>query len=76
MMPRIRKTAEKKRAELDAAYTDAHAFVLHYLDEIAARIHDMPGPESDGLNWTHVGDMNKIKNDLREIVEFVSGYSQ
>ena len=74
-MIRIR-TAEQKRDKLDAAYIDAHAFVMHYLDEINARIHDMPAPESDGLNWAHVGDMNTIKNDLREIVEFLSGYGQ
>jgi hypothetical protein len=75
-MARTKKSAEQKQAELDAAYADAHAIVLHYLDEIGGRIHDLPAPESDGLNWAHVGDMNKIKNDLREIVEFVSGYSQ
>jgi hypothetical protein len=69
-------TAERKRSELNEAYVDAHAFVMHYLDEIQARIHDMPAPESDGLRWGHVGDMNKIKNDLREIVDFLNGYQQ
>jgi len=70
------RTAEQRRDELDAAYIDAHAFVMHYLDEINARIHDMPAPESDGLNWAHVGSMNKVKDDLREIVEFLSGSGQ
>ena len=70
------KTKEQIRDELDAAYIDAHALVMHYLDEINARIHDMPAPESDGLNWAHLGSMNKVKDDLREIVEFLSGSGQ
>jgi hypothetical protein len=70
------RTTEQIRDELDAAYIDAHAFVMHYLDAINARIHDMPAPESDGLNWAHIGSMNKVKDDLREIVEFLSGSGQ
>ena len=70
------RTAEQRRDELDAAYIDAHTFVMHYLNEISTRIHDMPAPESDDLNWAHVGSMNKVKDDLREIVGFLSGYPQ
>ena len=74
-MIKIATPSEKNQDDLNAAYIDAHAFVIHYLDEIRARIHDMPAPESEGLHWAHVGDMNKVKNDLREIVEFLAGYS-
>ena len=75
-MVRMRTTAEQNRDELDAAYVEAHAGVMRCLEEIHARTHDMPAPESDGLNWANVGDMNNVKNELREIVEFLSGYSQ
>lgn len=65
------KTAEQKRAELDAAYMDAHAFVLHYLNEIQARIHDLPAPESDELRWGHVDTMNQVRRGLRHVVELM-----
>ena len=75
-MVRTTTSAEQNRNNIDAAYIDAHAVAIHYLDEIRARIYDMPAPETDGLNWAHVGDMNRIKSDLREIVEYLTGYSQ
>ena len=59
--------------EMDAAYVDAHTFVVHYLAEIDGRIHDLPAPESDRLAWKHVGVMNKVKRDLRAIVTFLAG---
>lgn len=75
-MTEPQKTAEERRDELDAAYVEAHAFVIHYLDEIHGRIHDLPAPESDGLGWGHVSTMNKVKRDLRHIVTFLAGYDE
>ena len=75
-MVRMKTTAEQNRENLDAAYIEAHLSVVHYLDDIQARIYDLPAPESDGLRWGHVADMNKIKDDLREIVDFLNGYQQ
>lgn len=75
-MSEPKKTAEQRRDELDAAYVEAHAFVMHYLDEIHGRIHEMPASESDGLDWGHVGSMNKVKSDLRDIVAFLAGHDE
>jgi hypothetical protein len=72
-MTEPQQTAEERRDELDAAYVEAHAFVIHYLNEIHARIHDLPAPASDGLDWGHVGSMNKVKRDLRNVVAFLAG---
>ena len=72
MMPRTKKSAEQNQAELDAAYTDAHAFVLHYLDEIGGRIHDLPAPASEELRWGHVDTMNDVKRNLRHVVEYLT----
>jgi hypothetical protein len=69
-------TADQNRDEINAAYVEAHAFVIHYLDEIDGRIRDLPAPESDGLDWGHVGTMNKVKRDLRAIVTFLAGYDE
>ncbi len=71
-----RPDAKDDHAEMNAAYVEAHAFVVHYLDEIDGRIHDLPAPESDGLDWGHVGTMNKVKRDLRRIVTFLAGYDE
>ncbi len=71
-----RSNAERNRVEMNAAYVEAHAFVIHYLDEIDGRIHDLPAPESEGLDWGHVGTMNKVKRDLRRIVTFLAGYDE
>ena len=67
---------QQKREDINAAYVEAHAFVIHYLDEIDGRIHDLPAPESDGLDWGHVGTMNKVKRDLGAIVTFLAGYDE
>jgi len=75
-MTEPKTNAEKNRGEIDAAYVEAHAFVIHYLDEIHARIHDLPAPESDGLDWGHVGTMNKVKRDLRTIFAYLAGYDE
>jgi hypothetical protein len=70
------ENADAKRALLDETYLDSYKQVLGYLDEIRERIHDLPAPETEGLHWGHVGDMNKIKNDLREVVDFLNGYGE
>ena len=67
---------EQNRDEMDAAYVDAHTFVVHYLAEIDGRVHDLPAPESDWLDWQHVATMNKVKRDLRRIVTFLAGYDE
>ena len=66
--------AEMNRAELETAYAESHAFVMRYLEAIRDRIHDMPAPQNSGIAWDHVGTMNKIKSDLREIFRFLTGY--
>jgi hypothetical protein len=75
-MVRMRTNAEKNRDDLDAAYVESYAAVMRYLDKIQNLVHDLPAPESDGLNWAHVGDMNKVKTDLQEIARFLSGTDQ
>jgi hypothetical protein len=66
----------KNREALEAAYVESHATVMHYLDQIHHLVHDLPEPESDDLNWAHLGSMNQVQVDLREIVEFLGGHGQ
>ena len=72
-MARTTISRVKKREALEAAYVESHATIMHYLDRIQNLVQDMPEPESDYLNWAHLGSMNQVRDDLREIVEFLGG---
>ena len=72
-MIRIPTTADTNRAELDAAYVRSLVSALGHLNEIHNLIHELPAPDSPGLNWEHLGALNKVKTDLRNIVNFLSG---
>jgi len=65
--------AEQNRAELDAAYVRSLVSALRHLNEIHNLIHELPAPESPDLNWEHLGTMNKVKSDLRDVANFLSG---
>ena len=65
--------AKQNRAELDAAYVRSLVSALGHLNEIHNLIHELPAPDSPGLNWEHLGSLNKVKTDLRNIVNFLSG---
>jgi hypothetical protein len=75
-MIRMTTTAEQNRDALDSAYIESYAAVMCYLDKIQDLVHDMPAPETGGLDWADVGSMNKVKTDLQEIVRFLSGSDQ
>jgi hypothetical protein len=49
---------------------------MQRLEKINSLVHDLPAPESKALNWAHVGSMNKVASDLREIIIFLEGQDQ
>jgi hypothetical protein len=55
------------------AYAAAHAEALALLAQLQQRIEDMPAPDTDGINWGHVGSMGHINAQLRELLSFVEG---
>ena len=71
-MIRIPTTADTNRAELDAADVRSLVSALGQLNEIHRLIHELPAPDSAGLNWQHLGTLNKVKTDLRNVVNFLS----
>jgi len=72
-MIRIPTIADTNRAELDAAYVRSLVSALGHLNEIHRLIHELPAPGNAGLNWEHVGTLNKVKTDLRNVVNYLSG---
>lgn len=35
---------------------------------IQEKVQDMPSPDTDGLNWGHVGDLGNLVHQLRTIL--------
>ena len=42
------------------------------LEHLTCLFYDMPAPESDGLQWSHVESAKKVNSDLKEIIEFLT----
>lgn len=55
---------------LQRQYLDAYNRAMRALDAIQDAIHDMPAPESDGVTWSSVADMQRIVHDLEQITSY------
>ena len=55
---------------LDEQYQAAYRRALSALTVINSDIHDMPAPESEGLDWGSVADMQRIATDLEAITKY------
>jgi hypothetical protein len=66
-------TTQHTQASVTDEYAARHAEALALIDSLRDLIEDMPEPESDGINWGHVGSMGHINGQLRELLGFVEG---
>lgn len=55
---------------LQEQYLAAYNRAMRALDAIQDAIHDMPAPESDGVTWSSVADMQRIVHDLEQITSY------
>jgi hypothetical protein len=55
------------------AYAREHTTALALLAELQQYIEDMPAPDTDGINWGHVGNMGHVNSKLRELLGFLDG---
>ena len=55
---------------IEKQYQAAYRRALSALTVIDSDIHDMPAPESDGVNWGSVADMQRIASDLESITRY------
>ena len=53
---------------LQDTYAAQHAEAILLVKRIEEKLNDLPVPDSDGLNWGHVGDLGNIVHLLREIL--------
>lgn len=62
-------------AKLERAYTAAHVQALTLLEDLHESVEDLPAPDSDPrseaapLNWEHVGSLQHLCEQLRELKE-------
>lgn len=61
----------KPKLTADAAYENAHLVARDLLDRIEELLNDCPAPDTEGLNWGHVGDITEINHRLSTIVRFL-----
>ena len=55
---------------LEEQYQAAYQRATRALGDIMIAIHDMPAPESEGLDWGSVADMQRIATDLEAITRY------
>lgn len=58
--------------QLKAAYDQAAMNASSLAQEVAEKIHDMPAPGTDGIDWPKVGTLNHVANVLKELNEFLA----
>lgn len=64
------KTAIETRHE---AYLAAHAKAVALLSALAAKINDMPAPDSgEQIHWGHIGSLNHVAELLSQAYEHLS----
>ena len=56
----------------DEAMSDQGIIFGDLLDELKNLFYDMPAPESDSLQWSHVESARKVNQDLKELIEFLT----
>lgn len=61
----------KPKLTADAAYENAHLVARDLLDRILKLLHDCPAPDTEGINWGHVGDITEVNHRLSTIVKFL-----
>ena len=52
-------------------YLAAYYRSMNAILAIQNAIHDMPAPESDGIGWSSVADMDRIASDLEAIISYL-----
>lgn len=59
-------------AKLTATYAAKHAVIMAHLATINEHMNNIPEPETPGLKWADVGDLERIELDLEAIVEYLA----
>jgi len=60
-----------KARKIDNEMTKHAAQFETVMQQIRDSFYDLPAPESDYLNWGHVGSAEHVVNELRDIANFL-----
>ena len=66
-------TITRPATDARQSYAEAHAEAMALLDNLREMIEDMPEPESDGINWGHVGSLGHLNEKIKELCGFIEG---
>ncbi len=67
------KTKQIQNMEmLRSKYASMHILALKLADDIADKLQDLPEPEDDSITWGHLGDLERIVKDLRDVNSYLS----
>lgn len=64
--------AATNRTAIDA-YLAAHAAAAELLEDITEALEEHHGVGPDEINWSHVGDVTAVVEQLTAIKDFISG---
>ena len=59
-------------SKLQSAYAAKHSVIMAHLATITEHMNEVPEPETEGLKWADVDDLERIESDLEEIVEYLA----
>lgn len=55
------------RKTLEDRYTAASMEALRLIDQIRDKVQDLPAPDSDGITWGHLADLDLIISRLKDV---------
>jgi len=63
---------QNTKKDLNESMTNGHFRAVALLNQIKESLFDMPAPDSDDLDWGHVGSLHHVICELQDIRNFIS----
>ena len=64
------KTEPTNAERLPGEYLATYSRAMKALHDVIDAIHDMPAPESESITWGSVADMDRIAQELEDIIRY------
>ena len=59
------------KIEASAAFENSVLVACDMLDRIKDLLHSMPAPDSEKIDWSHVGSVTHVNQELANLMRFV-----
>ena len=60
-----------QQEQIEQLYAEAHFATANMIEKLRVHLFDMPSPDSDGLTWGNLANLNELKRQIANVVEFV-----